>query len=155
MTEWKEVRDSNAAMLTDSEDGWTEAIASPKSEIRSPFSEAASDSFVDVGVTGHSSPERSVSPFSLVSTEPERFIAENHQELAHEEGSQDESAHDDNPFDDDEDDDDAGEMPEDFDTGDVGDWDTRSVRTITARKKEAEETIAADELLAIQMAEQI
>ncbi|KIO21232.1 hypothetical protein M407DRAFT_29158, partial [Tulasnella calospora MUT 4182] len=135
MAEWKEVRDSNAAMLTDSEDGWTEAIASPRSGIRSPFSEAATDSYVDVGVTGHSSPERSVSPFSLVSTESERFVPENGQELAAEESSQDGSAHGDNPFEDDnipEDDDDDDDIPEDDDMGDIEDWDTQSIHTINA-----------------------
>ncbi|KAG8951191.1 hypothetical protein FRC04_006673 [Tulasnella sp. 424] len=158
MSQWKEVRGPNTAPVTDSEDGWTEANASPKSDIKSPFSEALSDSYVDVGVDHHSSTERSVSPFSLVSAEPERFIPDDRQDLTPEESSNYESAHDGDgihdPFEDEdipEDDD----MPEDYDPDDIGDWDTRSIRTITAKKQMAEDSVAADELLAIKVAEQI
>ncbi|KAG9041679.1 hypothetical protein FS837_011892, partial [Tulasnella sp. UAMH 9824] len=135
MSNWTEVRNSNGAVLTDSEDGWTEALASPRSEIRSPFSEAATDSYVDVGLSGRSSPERSVSPFSLVSSDLERFLPEDPQEWTDEEGSQAGSAHGDNPFDDHNIPKDSGDEDtcDEDDSCDMWNWDTRSVHTVTAQ----------------------
>ncbi|KAG9004377.1 hypothetical protein FRB90_010941 [Tulasnella sp. 427] len=95
-------------------------------EVKSPASEPISDNYVDLDGNDH-----------------ERFVPDGSQESTSGSASRYESAPEDDPM--------EGDDDEELDTED---WDTYSAHTVTL-KKQAEDTAAADELLAIQVAEQI